>query len=437
MRIVQSRIHADRPAADETSATTRDPLLEYKLSLPPALLDPTVRVSFPVGNGFSSSYGSRTLEEFGVLKLRENAKTFGPDESEYSRYRTPITSRLEKQLADLDAGEAALVFSSGMAAIDTVIDAILPTQRGKIGHFIVAKEGYRQTTNILERMAERGWIELTQIPTVEFVHVAKFLQPNTSAIIFETPSNPYLRTIDVQNVRHQIDNAKSSALVIVDHTFSSPINQRPLEQGAHLVIPSLTKYVGGKNEAMGGVVIGDNALVDKISQFRGQKGNILSDDHALRFIDSLRTLEERMAIHNRNGQHVSEILERHPLVERVWYPGLPSHPDYEISKKQMSGYGGVVTFTIKANDLSDVAAFSNQLIRNLNGAFIAPSFGSDNALLSVVTVVSHFSQSSEERAARNIPFNLLRLSVGTGSEEALTAALRAGFDALDEKLLTT
>lgn len=418
-------------AAVEPTQQGLDPLREFIDQLPPQLLDPSTRVAFPVAPSFATSYGSSTLEEFAALKIREANDTLLPNESEYGRYGTPITKHLEHQLATLDQGEAALVFSSGMAAIETVIDAVLPTSGSEKGHLIVADEGYRQTSNILARMESRGWIELTRIPTSDFVDVGRYLQKNTKAILFETPSNPYLRTIDIRKVREQVDEAHSSARIVVDHTFSSPINQRPLEQGADLVIPSLTKYIGGRNEVIGGAIIGSRALLKEIATFRGQKGNILSDADALRVEEGLSTLPQRMHCLNRNGQHVAELLARHPQVDEVWYPGLTSHPDHPVAKAQMSGFGGVVTFTVRANDFCELGAFSNALVRNLEGAFIAPSFGSENALLSVVTVVSHFTQSLQERAARNIPFNLLRLSVGTGAPEELTEALKAAFAALE------
>jgi cystathionine gamma-synthase len=226
----------------------------------------------------------------------------------------------------------------------------------------------------------------------------------------------------------------SKALLIVDHSFASPVNQTPLTQGADLVVPSLTKYIGGNNTVGGGAVVGSQKLIEPLRQIRDALGSMASDRDCQGVLDGLATLPERVMRANRNGMHVAQILERHKdLVRQVWYPGLPSHPDHAAAREQMKGFGGVVTFRLNAEDLHEIAAFADAFIANATpGTLLAPSFGGDDPLLSVVTVVSHFKQTRQERANRGIPLDLIRLSVGTGNEEALSSALQAGFEALEK-----
>jgi|GEM_PF-2130690 len=410
-----------------------DPLREYVSSLQEHVRDPAFEASRPIVSGTATTHGSLTLSQFAVLKERERLGILQDSEAEYARYGTPITRRVEAALAALDGGEMALVFRSGMAAIERVIDSVLPVSR-EVGHIIVFQEGYRQTNNILARMASRGQIELSMIPLEGFKGLHRYLRSNTKAIFFETPSNPFLRTIDVRSVKAQVESARSNALVIVDHTFGTPLNQRPLAQGADLVVPSLTKYISGNNQVLAGAVIGKKHLVQQIAQLRGQSGTIAHDHDCLGVEEGLYTLRERVRRANENGLHVADLLARNPRVLEFWYPGHPSHPDHLIAKSQMNGFGGVVSFRIDARDLYDVEAFTDAFIEaSPSGAFIAPSFGGEYPLLSAVTVVSHFQQSPQERAARGIPFDLMRLSVGTINNQQLTDALAAGFAALEAR----
>ena len=413
-----------------------DPLRQYVEDLPRQIRDLNTRVAEPIASITSTTHGAKTLADFAALKEREATGTLRPDEAEYFRYGTPITRRLEARLAALEGGEASVVFRSGMAAISSVIDSVLPLT-GEVGHIIVGTEGYRQTRNILERMVKRKQVELTVIPMDGFTEVYKHLKPNTVAVFYESISNPYLRVIDVQDVKAQIVAAGSTALNIVDHTFASPINQRPLELGADLVVPSLTKYMSGNNQVGAGAVIGRADLVARVKEVRGQVGNIAHDIDCLGVEVGLETLNERVERANANGVHVANLLTRNPNVLEVWYPGHPTHTDYKTAQAQMSGFGGVISFRIRARDFHDIAAFTDAFIAaSSTGTYIAPSFGGEQPLVSVVAIVSHFSQTPAERAARGIPDDLLRLSVGTGSPQALTEAFQAGFLALEARMGT-
>jgi cystathionine gamma-synthase len=406
----------------------------YLRDLSPEFLEPSSSGARPIAERTATTFGTKSLPHFAGLKYREALNKLSEFEAEYARYGTPITRRVEKALAQLDGGEAALVFRSGMAAIEKVIDSVLPTNGSEIGHLIVGTEGYRQTRNILDRMVARKWVELSVIGMSEFDEVHKHLKPNTKAVFFETPSNPFLRVIDVRGVKEQIVAAGSSALVIVDHTFAGPTNQKPLEQGADLVVPSLTKYISGTNDVLAGAVIGNKELLLPIFALRSQCGNIAHDNDCLGVEQGLKTLVERAEAANENGLHVATLLSRNPYVTKVWYPGLKSHPDHEIATKQMKGFGGVVSFCIDARDFHDIAAFVDAFIAaSPEGTFLAPSFGGDNPLISSVPIVSHFQQSDAEREARGIPDTLLRLSTGIVLAEELTTAIQAGFEALEAR----
>lgn len=354
---------------------------------------------------------------------KAGVRRFNSDETE-------LTAQSERLLAELEQGERALVFRSGMAAISCLVHGLI-VRSGRPTHLIVGKEGYRQTLNLLDRLSALGVVEVTAIPMDGFARIGEYLRPETAAVFFETPSNPFLNTPPVELVSAEVRRLGSQALVIVDSTFATPVNQKALTQGADLVVPSLTKYIGGDNTVAAGAIIGSASLVEPLRDLRRVLGTIASDRDCKGVIRGIQTLKERMSKHNRNGLYIAQLLERSPLVRRVWYPGLRSHPDYQVASTQMpGGFGGVVTFRLYAEDLFQVGAFVDAFVAELPNAAIGPSFGGNAPLISVVTVVSHFKQSIEERLARGITHDLIRLSVGTGDVAELERALSAGFAAL-------
>lgn len=408
--------------------SAQDPLRRFVADIPASLRDLNTRVSEPIAGPNSTTHGSKTLEHFAELKRRELEGALGDDEAEYVRYGTPITRQTERELAKLFGTESALVFCSGMAAIEKTLESVLDGG----GHIVVFAQGYRQTNALLERWAKRGGIELSMIPIEGFNQLEDHLRSDTKAVFFETPSNPFLRVVNVSGVKEQLVRAESKALLIVDDTFSPPPNQNSIALGADLVVPSLTKYLSGSNQVLGGAVMGRAELLRPIGELRSQCGNISRDNDCRGVLQGLMTLRERIERSNENGMHVAELLARNPHVSTLYYPGHDSHPDYDIAQAQMSGFGGVVSFRIKAQDLNEVAAFTNAFVKaSPEGTFIAPSFGGELPLISAVAVVSHFRQSAEERASRGIPIDLIRLSVGTIPKQQLTDALVAGFEALE------
>ena len=369
--------------------------------------------------------------------IASDAECAGKSLIQFNSYTTGVTRETEQQLAVVDKGEAALVFRSGMAAIHCLLSHLIQRKDDKPVHIIMGSEGYRQTLNILiDRLRPRQEVELSVIPMEDFAQVGKHIKDNTAAVFFETPSNPFLNVIPVQKVAEEVKARQSKALVVVDHTFASPFNQTPLTQGADVVIPSLTKYIGGTNKVGAGAIIGRGELIASLKKVRAALGTIASDRDCQGVMEGLKTLDERMERTNRNGLHVGQILERRSdLVTRVWYPGLASHPDHMTAREQMKGgFGGVVSFCLNTNSMFEIEAFVDAFIASSStGTFLAPSFGGEEPIMSVVTVVSHFKQTLKERAARGIPLELIRLSVGTGSPEQLTTALRAGFEAFEAR----
>ncbi|MEY4668686.1 MAG: hypothetical protein RL518_1385 [Pseudomonadota bacterium] len=438
-RIIQQGTNALKRLTLTTAGTdipqrAGDPLKEYLLHTRPEERDPKEQVSQPIADRTATTHGTKSLRDFATLKYREAKGILGEHDAEYGRYGTPILRRVERALAELEGGEQALIFRSGMAAMQAVIYSILPTKPSERGHIIAARQGYRQTNAILEELNNRGWAEVDLIEIEDFDHLHRFIKPHTVGIIFETMTNPFLRAIPVAAVKQQVTECDSKALVIADHTFAGPYNQRPLAQGADLVVPSLTKYISGSNRALAGAVIGNKELLLPIYQRRSSSGNIGHDFDCLEIEAGIATLLERTQEANRNGMHVAEILGKHPLVRELWYPGHPSHPDYRVATQQMKGFGGVVSFCLRARDMFDIEAFVDAFIAAApDGTFLAPSFGGDKPLISVVTVVSHFQQSADERVSRGIPFDLIRLSTGTIPPQQLTDALEAGFAALERR----
>lgn len=369
--------------------------------------------------------------------IASDAECEGTITARFNSHRTPLTEQAERELAVIEKGEAALLFRSGMAAIHAFLLHIIQRKDDKPVHLIVGSEGYRQTLNIiLDRLRPRNEVEVSVIPMVDFAKVGEYIKENTAAIFFETPSNPFLNVTSVRQVADEVTRVNSGALVVVDHTFASAFNQTPLMQGADVVIPSLTKYIGGTNQVAAGAIVGPRSFIGHLERVRSALGSIASDRDCQGVIDGLKTLPERMSRANRNGLHVAQILERHAdVVKKVWYPGLCSHPDHQVAKKQMiGGFGGVVSFELNTNSMFDIEAFVDAFIKaSSKNTFIGPSFGGEDPLISVVTVVSHFKQTLEERAQRGIPLSLVRLSVGTGNPEELTAGLQAGFEAFEER----
>src|SRR3989338_1835110 len=261
----------------------------------------------------------------------------------YGRYGCPTQHAVERKVADLENTKRALVFASGMSAFTSAILAL--TKKGD--HVLFTDDCYRNIRQFFMELPDLGR-ESTEVPIDDLGNIESYMQGNSVLFFSELPTNPFLRVIDLEKV---LGVTKRSGLVsVIDSTFATPINIRPIEYGADLVLHSATKYMGGHNDLFAGVVAGKKQHIDKIQQKRDLFGGIISPYDAYLLLRSLQTLPLRMKAYNEAGLEIARWLKKQSKVERVWYPGLKSHPDYKLARKYLSGFGGVITFSLKATE---------------------------------------------------------------------------------------
>jgi len=339
-------------------------------------------------------------------------KQQSPGREEYGRYGNPTQRAVERKLAQLDGGEEALLFSTGMCAITTTLLTLLSPG----DHMIMTGDCYRRTRQFCQTFLTRFGIQVTIVPPGDYQAMEAAIGESTKLLFSESPTNPYLRVLDLPRV---VEISQRHGLcLIVDSTFATPYNQRPLEFGADLVIHSATKYLSGHNDLLAGVVVGSWELLAPIKENRGILGGIVDPHTSYLLLRGLKTLGLRMEQHNRNGMKVATFLESHPKIQRVYYPGLPSHPDHAIAKEQMSGFGGVVSFEIKG-DLDTTSAF----VDALRIPRIGPSFGGAESLVVQPALQSYFELTTEQRLAVGIRNELVRYAVGLEDADDLIADL--------------
>lgn len=336
----------------------------------------------------------------------------GQNRVEYGRYGNPTVSAAEQRLAGLEGADDAILFSSGMAAVTTVLLAMLPTGT----HIVITDDCYRRTREFCNTFLARLGIQATVVPMGDYDRLEAAIQPNTRLLVSESPTNPYLRVLDLQ--RFAAIGHTHGIKTLVDSTFATPCNVRPLEFGIDLVVHSATKYLGGHNDLLAGAVAGEAGLITSLKNALAVMGAISDPHNAGLLLRGLKTLALRIDRQNQSGQAVAEYLEAHPLIEKVWYPGLTSHPDHEIASQQMKGYGGVVSFNFKG----DLDATS-RLVDAVRIPQIAPSLGGVETLIEQPALISYYEYSSEERLQVGISDNLVRLSLGIEDTADLIADL--------------
>jgi len=336
---------------------------------------------------------------------------------EYGRYGNPTWRAAEEKLAELEGAEQSVLFASGMAAATTTFLALLPPG----GHLVTTSDCYRRTRQFCEQYLTKLGVETTVIEPADPKKLADALRPETTLFFTEAPTNPYLRVIDVAEAVRVCRSR--GARVMVDSTFATPVNFRPLELGADLVIHSATKYLGGHNDLLAGVVAGSAESVAPIREAVGVLGAVADPHAAWLLLRGMKTLALRMERHDAVALRVAKWLEGHPRVRRVWYPGLPSHPDHEVARRQMDGFGGVVTFELDAD--FDAA------VRFVDGCelpHLAPSLGGVESLIEMPLTMSYWDKTRAEREAYGITDTLVRLSCGIEDPEDLIADLARSLD---------
>jgi methionine-gamma-lyase len=335
----------------------------------------------------------------------------------YGRLGNPTQAALEKAVAELENGEDALAFASGMAAVSAAVLSLVKT-----GEHIVAPESmYSTTTNFLLHLAENFGIETTFIDASNAENYAGAARANTKLFWIETPSNPLLKITEFSTV---VEIAEEKRIATVaDNTFATPFNQRPLDFGVDAVIHSATKYFGGHSDLTAGLIIGKRQIVEHarhtIAKLHG--GNI-APQVAWLVLRGIKTLALRMERHNHNAYAVANMLSNHPKVKEVFYPALTSHPQYEIAKRQMNGFGGMISF-----DVGGVKE-GKCLVNNVEVCTLATSLGGVETILQHSASMTHATLSREQRLKAGVTDGLIRLSVGIEDAQDLISDLESALD---------
>ena len=361
----------------------------------------------------SVSFGYRDIETWHAVALGRAAGHI------YSRNTNPTVRCFEEKIRDLEGAEAATSFSSGMAAISATFFALLrPGER-----VVSIKDSYGGTNKLFTEFLPSFGIEVALCETDDYAQLERQIARGCKLLYLETPTNPTVRIVDIARLA-QAAHARA-ALVVVDNTFATPINQNPLQLGADLVLHSATKYLGGHADALGGAACGSAALVKKLFHFREINGAALAPGDAYSLVRGMKTLALRVERQNYNALTVARWLQTHPLVEQVNYPGLETHAHHEVARRQMRGFGGVLSFSVRGG-LDAISAFLPQL----RYAHRAANLGCVETVVGPPLVTSHVECTAEERAAAGIPEGLVRYSTGIEDVADLLADLKQALGVL-------
>ena len=338
----------------------------------------------------------------------------------YTRLGNPTTTVLENKIAALEEGEAGIAMSSGMGAISSTLWTVL-----KAGdHVVTDKTLYGCTFALMNHGLTKFGVEVTFVDTSNLDEVKKAMKKNTRVVYLETPANPNLKIVDLEALS-KIAHTNPNTLVIVDNTFATPYMQKPLKLGADIVVHSVTKYINGHGDVIAGLVVTNKELADQI-RFVGLKdmtGAVLGPQDAYYIIRGMKTFEIRMERHCANAKKVVEFLNKHPKIEKVYYPGLETHPGYEIAKKQMKDFGAMISFELKGGFEA-----GKTLLNNLKLCSLAVSLGDTETLIQHPASMTHSPYTKEEREAAGITDGLVRLSVGLENVEDIIADLEQGLE---------
>ena len=337
---------------------------------------------------------------------------------EYGRYGNPSERVVEDKLAAIEGGQSAVLYSSGMAALVGLLMAHLNAGE----EIIFFDECYHRSREFCRKHLTRFGVVFREVPTCDYAAMEAAITPRTKFIVSESPTNPHLSVVDI--ARFADIGRRHGVLSLIDATLCTPYNLRPLELGVDFVLHSATKYLGGHNDLLAGVVIGGQEKLEPVRHLRGIMGGVNSPHNAYLLERGLKTLALRMERHNTNGLAVARFLEGHPRVERVLYPGLESHPYHALAARTMRGFGGLVTFFVKNSDWRQTA----RVIDAVKIPRIGPSLGGVESLIEQPLVMSYWNYSPAERATFRIPDNMIRLACGIEDSADLIADLSAALD---------
>ena len=339
----------------------------------------------------------------------------------YTRLSNPTTSALEAKIAVLDGAEASLATSSGMGAIASTLWTICHAG----AHVIADETLYGCTWVLLSHGLTKYGVEVDLIDTSDLEAVKAHLKPNTVCVYLETPANPNLKITDIEEISKIAHGYNPDIKVICDNTFASPYLQSPLALGADVVVYSATKYLNGHGDVIAGFVSGKADFINdvRMSGVKDMTGSVLGPQEAFLILRGLKTFEIRMQRHCESAKKVAEFLANHPKIERVYYPGLESHPNHEVAKKQMRDFGGMISFEVKGGRPA-----GSKLLDNLELCTLAVSLGSDETLIEHPASMTHSTYDQDALIEAGVPAGLVRLSVGLENVEDIIADLEKGLE---------
>ena len=352
----------------------------------------------------TSTYVFRDTQE--LVDFKEGRINKG----EYGRYGNPTISAAERKVAELEHADDALLWASGMCTITSLLLTMLRAGQ----HMIITADSYRRTRQFCDSMLQRLGIEVTVVPPGQPQAIEAAVRQNTRLLFSESPTNPYLFVSDLHDIvaiarRHRLRT-------VIDSTFATPYNQNPLDFGIDLVMHSATKYLGGHNDLLAGVVVGNASMIAALREAQGMLGGITDPNTAYLLLRGIKTFALRMQRHNANGLALARFLEGQARVRRVYYPGLESHPTQAIARRQMRGFGGVVSFEIDGS-MQMTSAF----IDALRIPYVAPSLGGVESLVEQPALMSYYEMAPEERQRLGIGDSLVRYAAGIEDTDDLLA----------------
>jgi len=337
---------------------------------------------------------------------------------EYGRYGNPGEKIVEAKLAALEAGEHGILYSSGMAAIVGLFMAKLSAG----DEVVFFDECYHRSREFCSKHLSRFGVTTRQVPACDYDAMEAAIGPTTRLLVSESPTNPHQSVVDLDRFaelgrKHRVDT-------LIDATLATPYNVQPIPAGIDYVLHSATKYLGGHNDLLAGVLVGGEEKLQPVRSLRGIMGAVCSPHNVYLLQRGLKTLELRMQRHNENGQRVAEFLEEHPRVEKVYYPGLPSHPFHEVARRTMRGFGGMVTFLVRDADWRETA----DVVDRARIPRIGPSLGGCESLIEQPLIMSYYKCTAQERQRYGIPDNMIRLACGLENREDLIADLEQALE---------
>lgn len=335
---------------------------------------------------------------------------------EYARTQNPTRSVLEACLAQLEGGKKAHCFASGMAALTTLMNTFASGD-----HIVAAENMYGGTFRLFNKVMEKFGVEFTYVDTSDLDALSKALRPNTKMLFLETPTNPMMTITDLRACADLVKG--KNILVAVDNTFCSPYMQKPIELGADVVLHSTTKFLNGHSDSIGGALISNSEeLAEKIGFLQNAMGAILSPMDSFLILRGIKTLAVRMERHNANGMAIAQYLNNHSKVQKIFYPGLPDHPQHELARKQMNGFGSMISFELGSYE--NAAKFLDRV----KLCSLGESLGGVETLISHPASMTHGSVPEETRQRLGITPGLVRISVGIEDVEDLIADIENAFD---------